>query len=135
MSASTPPPRASTDESLATATRALDRVIDAPRGQGPALDRWRRLTQAHLVELRAALGAETDRADDGWLAARSGGLQRERDALVVRAAALVGAVLGSPDVDGLRGDLRRFLTDVAHHLQRRHDLAYDSVELELGGSE
>ncbi len=29
----------------------------------------------------------------------------------------------------------RLLTDINHHLQRLHDLAYDDVELELGGSE
>jgi len=135
VSAPTPPPPGTTDSALATAARALDRAIDAPYGQGATLERWRRLTQGHLLDLRSALTAESDRAEDGWLAARSGGLQRERDALVGRAAALLGAALGTPDVERLRADLRRFLGDVAHHLQRRHDLAYDAVELELGGSE
>jgi len=133
--ASTPSPLAATDSALASAVRALDRTIDVPPDQGPALDRWRRLAQAHLADLRAALTAEADRADDGWLAARSGGLLRERDALLARSAGLVGAVLGAPDVDRLRAELRRYLVDVGHHLQRRHDLAYDAVELELGGSE
>ena len=35
----------------------------------------------------------------------------------------------------VRADLLRLLTDVTHHVQRIHDLAYDEVELELGGSE
>jgi len=131
----TPPPLAATAPDPASAARALDRAIDAPHGQGAALDRWRRLAQGHLVDLRSALSAEADPAADGWLAARSGGLLRERDALVARSAGLLGSVLGAPDVERVRSDLRRFLEDVAHHLQRRHDLAYDSVELELGGSE
>ena len=135
MSASTPPPLAATDAALSSAVRALDRTLDAPHDTGVALDRWRRLAQRHLADLRAALSAEADPSDDVWLAARSGGLQRERDALVARAAGLVGAVLGTPDVERLRSDLRRFLGDVGHHLQRRHDLAYDAVEIELGGSE
>jgi hypothetical protein len=133
--ATTPPHLAATDSALAAAARALDRAIDAPQGQGPSLDGWRRLAQGHLADLRAALSAEAEPADDGWLAARRGGLLRERDALVARSAGLLGAVLGTPDVERLRADLRRFLADVGHHLQRRHDLAYDSVELELGGSE
>ena len=31
--------------------------------------------------------------------------------------------------------MKRLLTDISHHFQRLHDLAYDEVELELGGSE
>ena len=27
------------------------------------------------------------------------------------------------------------LVDIEHHVQRLHDLAYDDVELEIGGSE
>jgi len=33
------------------------------------------------------------------------------------------------------GYLKRLLVDISHHVQRLHDLAYDEVELELGGSE
>jgi hypothetical protein len=32
-------------------------------------------------------------------------------------------------------DVRRLLVDLEHYQQRRHDLVYDSVALELGGSE
>ena len=32
-------------------------------------------------------------------------------------------------------ELGRLVVDVTHHVQRLHDLAYDAVELELGGSE
>ena len=41
----------------------------------------------------------------------------------------------SPDVDDLADRLNRLLVDIEHHHQRVHDLAYDDVELEIGGSE
>ena len=44
-------------------------------------------------------------------------------------------VLESPEVDQVRVDLKRLLTDITHYLQKLHDLAYDAVEIELGGSE
>jgi len=31
--------------------------------------------------------------------------------------------------------LKRLLADIDHHVQRQHDLAYDEVEQEIGGSE
>jgi len=43
--------------------------------------------------------------------------------------------LVAPDVDDLAARLHRLLVDIAHHHQRVHDLAYDDVELEIGGSE
>jgi hypothetical protein len=35
----------------------------------------------------------------------------------------------------VRDEAGRLLVDVEHHLQRRRDLAWDEVELDLGGSE
>ena len=58
-----------------------------------------------------------------------------RRALLARLSALGPQVLESPDVERVCAALRRLLTDIAHHVQRVHDLAYDAVELELGGSE
>ena len=43
-------------------------------------------------------------------------------------------MLESPDLT-TSGARLRLLTDINHHLQRLHDLAYDDVEMELGGSE
>jgi hypothetical protein len=48
---------------------------------------------------------------------------------------LASQVLVAPDVDDLADRLNRLLVDIAHHHQRVHDLAYDDVELEIGGSE
>ena len=39
------------------------------------------------------------------------------------------------DLDAVHLEVQRLLVDVGHHAQRLHDLAYDEVELELGGSE
>ena len=44
-------------------------------------------------------------------------------------------VLVSDDVDEVAVQLSRLLVDIEHHRQRLHDLAYDDVEIEIGGSE
>ena len=36
---------------------------------------------------------------------------------------------------GKRQRMRRLAADIAHHEQRLHDLVFDDIELELGGSE
>jgi hypothetical protein len=48
---------------------------------------------------------------------------------------LIRDELEHPDVDEVRDGLKRLLADVDHHVRREHDLAYDEVELEIGGSE
>jgi hypothetical protein len=45
------------------------------------------------------------------------------------------AVLEDEDVDGVRAELERLVSALEHHHQRINDLVYDSVALELGGSE
>jgi hypothetical protein len=44
-------------------------------------------------------------------------------------------VLDKLDTESILQETRRLLTDLEHHIQRLHDLVYDSVSLELGGSE
>jgi hypothetical protein len=88
-----------------------------------------------MAGVRDALVSESANAGEGWLAAREGSLLRERNALLNRISALGPAVLDSPDIDGVRNELQRLIVDVSHHVQRLHDLAYDEVELELGGEE
>ena len=39
------------------------------------------------------------------------------------------------DTDTILHEVKRLLGDLEHHVQREHDLVYDSVSLELGGSE
>ena len=66
---------------------------------------------------------------------------RGRTTLLLRLRVMGGQVLERPDPDdpddteALRADLRRLVDDVRRHAQRLNDLAYDQVELELGGSE
>jgi len=60
---------------------------------------------------------------------------RERDALLARLHHLTHEVLVATDVDAVAAQLSRLLVDIEHHRQRLHDLAYDDVELEIGGSE
>ena len=59
---------------------------------------------------------------------------RERDALLGRMSDLTPQVQKAGEVDSLRG-AARFPHGCRYHLQRLHDLAYDDVEAEFGGSE
>jgi hypothetical protein len=85
--------------------------------------------------VRDALLVESAGSDDGWLAARGGAAFRERNVLLARLGDLGTRVLEDPDVAAVQAEVERLVTDVAHHVQRVNDLAYDEVELELGGSE
>ena len=81
-------------------------------------------------------GREGARDGDAWLAARELGLHREREALLGRLAALGPQVLDGPGRrDRSARELHRLVADLEHHRQRLNDLVYDSVSLELGGSE
>lgn len=119
---------------MRTALRGLDQALDAPRKHG-AQKLWRQSVRQRMASLHECLDHETSSASEGWLAARSGVIVRERDALLGRMSALGPQVQQAVEVDTVRQELKRLLGDVNHHLQRLHDLAYDDVELELGGSE
>lgn len=110
---------------------ALDEALhpDLPVGA------WRWTVRQRLAGLRDALVDEVHHPTDGWLAARGSTILRERNSLLERLSALGPAVLESPDVERVRADLHRLAADISHHCQRIHDLVYDEVELELGGSE
>lgn len=126
------PTDAPIDATLA-ALRALHLAVeqDPPAGGVPG-GNWRWQLRQRVVALRDALAS--DGADDPWSAARSGAVMRERNRLLTRLAQVGPQVLDT-DLDALRTDLRRLVVDVHHHVQRRHDLAYDDVAQELGGSE
>ena len=100
-----------------------------------ATGRWRWAVRRHLSGVRDLLVARPEEAPEGWAAARRTSAARERTALLTRLGSLGPQVLEEPDLDGVRRDLARFLSDVRHHLQRRNDLVWDEVELDLGGSE
>jgi hypothetical protein len=96
---------------------------------------WRSLTRQQLAAVREALTDERFASWDGWLAARSGTSDRERQQLLGRISALGTGLLDRLDTDRVASEVRRLLNDVEHYRQRMHDLVYDSVSMEIGGSE
>jgi hypothetical protein len=116
---------------LEHALLGLEQALDAPRRHHV----WRWLVRHRMAGVKDALTREPSREGDAWLAARELNLQRERNTLLRRLTALGPRVLEAPDVETVRADLQRLLVDLEHHRQRLNDLVYDSVSLELGGSE
>lgn len=118
---------------LEATINSLREVLDDPDAP-----HWRWLLRRHLSLVREALvedpGHDPGRSSDGWLAARSGVNERERRHLLSRITALGPRVLERIE-DDVVSEVRRLLTDLEHYQQRAHDLVYDSVALELGGSE
>ena len=105
---------------LEHAILGLRQALDAPRRHHV----WRWLVRHRMAGVKDALAAEGMRDDDAWLAARELTLQQRGP-----------RVLEEPDVEFVRADLRRLVSDLERHRQRLNDLGYDSVTLELGGSE
>ncbi len=96
---------------------------------------WRWRMRQELSNLREALESERFRSFDGWLTARSRTSERDRIRLTSRIAALGPAVLDRLDPEAVRLEVSRLVADIEHYRQRVHDLIYDSVALEIGGSE
>ena len=109
----------------------LQQALEAPRRHHV----WRWLVRHRMAAVQEALTKELAREGDEWLAAREQSLRRERNVLLRRLATLGPVVSETPDIDAVRGDLHRLVVDLEHHRQRLNDLVYDSVSLELGGSE
>jgi hypothetical protein len=124
-----------TTTGMSAALQGLQQALDAPRQPAAALGSWRWTVRQRMAAVRDVLIAEADAPDEGWLAAREGSVLRERTTLLSRMSTLGPEVLESPRVEQVRSDLHRLVVDVGRHVQRIHDLAYDEVELELGGSE
>ncbi len=119
---------------LRTALSGLDEALDLPRPRG-ANRLWRESVRRQIESLRQCLDHETTPDSPEWVAARSGAILRERNTLLARLSTLGPQVQDAGEIDLVRAEIKRLLTDVNHHLQRLSDLAYDDVELELGGSE
>ena len=116
---------------LEHAILGLQQALDAPRRHHV----WRWLVRHRMAGVKEALVGERSRGGDAWLAARELSLVRDRDNLLRRLAGLGPQVLEAPDVEGVRAELQRLVADLERHRQRLNDLVYDSVSLELGGSE
>ena len=109
----------------------LRQALDAPQRHHV----WRRLVRLRMAGVRDALAGDWSRDGDEWLAARELSLRHERSTLLSRLALLGPRVLDDPNVETVRAELLRLVTDLEHHRQHLNDLVYDSVSLELGGSE
>lgn len=96
---------------------------------------WRWSVRRHLVPVRDRLLREHPDRREAWLSARATRALRERDDLLARLNGLTSQVMVATDIADLADRLSRLLGDIEHHHQRVHDLAYDDVELEIGGSE
>ncbi len=109
----------------------LQQALDAPRRH----HMWRWLVRHRMAGVKEALMLEHSRAGEAWLAARELMLARDRDNLLRRLGDLGPQVLDSPDVEPVRRELLRLVAELERHRQRLNDLVYDTVALELGGSE
>lgn len=114
---------------LSTSIQELRRVLV----EDPASPHWSWRLRAQLAQVREALANDRVRSFDGWLNARASSTDRTRRQLMARVTAAVTQDLQSPD--RARWIVGRLLQDLEHFRQRLADLAYDSVELEIGGSE
>ncbi len=101
----------------------------------PANNAWRWDVHRALTGVRDDLSVEQPRVREQWLTSRGRRLADERDRLLARVSAAGTSALHAEDLTELGTDLRRLEADVAHHLQRLTDLAWDDVELEIGGSD
>ena len=126
-----------TSETLTAALRGLAGANESPAREGPGLGSWRWTMRQRMTTVRDALLAEIPSGDesDGWLAARGGTAFRERNALLLRLGTLGARVLEEPDIGAVRAEVARLVVDVTRHVQHVNDLAYDAVEMEIGGSE
>jgi hypothetical protein len=115
-------------------TAPLDELLRPGYGRDN-VGAWRWSVRRQLVPVRDRLLREHPDRREAWLSARAARTLREREELLTRLNALAAQVLVAADVDSLADRLSRLLVDIAHHQQRVRDLAYDDVELEIGGSE
>ena len=124
-----------TATTMSDALTRFELVLTPPPAEGVAVGNWRWVVRQRMSTVRDHLMEQGANPDDGWLAARGGVAVRERNALLLRLSDLAPRILEHPDVEEVCGELRRLHAGIIHHLQRLHDLAYDDVEVEYGGSE
>jgi hypothetical protein len=117
--------------SLDNAIVGLEQVLDYPRRH----QAWRAIARQRIIGIRDALLRETARGGDGWLAPRARTLNDERRNLVTQLSALGAQLAQVSDVEPIRAELQRLVNKLQHHSRKMTDYAYDTVSLELGGSE
>lgn len=117
---------------LEQAITGLDKSLRSSPGWPQS---WRLSVRQSLLDLADALCAEAADAQDSALWARADAVRRERERLLAQLSLLLPDVAEARDLDVVRRRGLRFVTDVQHHNQRLHDLLYDTVGMEVGGSE
>lgn len=128
---------------LDNAVRELRQILAAD----PSSPEWRWHVRVRLQAVEQALAPLVPPAppspsspaagadSDGWLSPRVEGTDRRAVQLRARVAVVASGVLDRLDAPTIDRELRRLLRDLEHLLQRDHDVTYDSVSLDLGGSE
>lgn len=116
---------------LETAIGELRRILASDR----TAPEWRWHVRRRLSEVKEALGTPQTGHPEAWLAARTMLSNRHRAKLQGRVSALAAGVLDKLDGAAIIHEVERLLGDLERHVQRTHNLVYDSVCLELGGSE
>ncbi|MCW2846953.1 MAG: hypothetical protein JWR90_927 [Marmoricola sp.] len=116
---------------LETAIRELRQIL----ADDCTAPEWRWNVRRRLSEVKDALVQPQGRPREAWLTARAQLSDRDRFQLQARVVALSAGVLDRLDREAIVHETQRLLGDLEHHVQRVHDLVYDSVSLELGGSE
>lgn len=97
--------------------------------------RWKSQLRRRLAAVRESLNASPPLATEAWLAERSECAERMRRRLLMRVSVLGSGVIDRLGAEAARAELERLVVDLQHYVQRTHDLFYDTVSLELGGSE
>jgi recombinational DNA repair ATPase RecF len=118
---------------LMTLESAISDLQETVAGSRSASN-WRWLVRQRLSVLRQALDDSVP-TWDGWLAPRGGAMERERRQLLARISAVGAGLLDRLESERVSAEITRVLNDVEHYRQRLHDLVYDSVAMEIGGSE
>ncbi len=116
---------------LETAIRELRQILAADC----TAPEWRWNVRRRLSEVKEALSQPQAHQPETWLAARTHLSNRDRFQLHSRVSALSAGVLDKLEAESIVHQVKRLLADLERHVQRVHDLVYDSVSLELGGSE
>lgn len=119
---------------MMTTTATLEDLL-RPGSARDSLGAWRWAVRRRLVPVRDRLLREHPVRGEAWLSARATRTLRERDELLARLTALAAELLVTEEVAEVADQLSRLLADIARHQQRVDDLAWDDVELEIGGSE
>lgn len=116
---STDPSQRAVSAALSTALLSLEQALDAPRRAGIPLGNWRWVVRQRLASVREALVEGSSK--EGWLAARGGAAFTERNQLLARLGSMSGQVLETTDVEAIRLELKRLVSDLAQHVRRLDD--------------